>query len=237
MGTLRRHVATIKNKEGKRIVGYSGAKGGITAGRILRGKNPNSKIKSYSSPVPRAIVGARTAQRAFSSKSQVRLRKELGEMSMFKNPEKTMKVVEKKYKNNEIAARNAWLKGSTLEGSLYPSKKVAADIIRRRLGLELAIKAGKAGLGTKGNPRSNVVLDNVTHSWIVESVIKELTAEKRKKPRMKTSPKENTGAAINFVKQKNGKFRVKLRYEEFSGDVTNRFSKFMLPSVKKYLDI
>lgn len=235
MGTLRRHVATTK-KNGQRVVGYSGAKGGIIASRVLRGKNPNSKIKSYSSPVERAVVAAKTGQRAFSSRMKIREKKELGEVH-FKDVDKLMKIFEEKFKGDEIALRNAWLNGSTIKGSMIPVKKVAGDIIRKRLGLELAVRAGKAGFGTKGVARNNILIDNITHSWIVEAVVKELTAGKRVKPKLKNIPKETTGATINFIKQKNGKFRVQLNYEEFTGDVTNRFSQFMLPSIKKYLDI
>ncbi len=233
--TLRRHLRTVK-VDGKRVVPFSGKREGIIAGRklITRGTR---RIKSYSSDAERAVLGAITAQRAFGvRKNRVGLRRELSYSNFFIDEKKAMSVLETKFGNNEIKARNAWLKGDTFGGSVHPVKQISENIIKRRLGLALAAEAGKAGAGRKSIPIRNVVLDNVTHSWIVESVVKRLTRGMRgAAPKMKGLPKETTGLKIHFEKQPSGRFRVKMSYEEFSGDVTKNFKECMLPSLKKYL--
>ncbi|MFA5126150.1 MAG: hypothetical protein WC462_04060 [archaeon] len=248
--TLRRHLRTIK-VSGKRVVPISAKKEGIRAGRELRaelnselgfGKSisdyySKGKIKSYSSEVERAVLGAKTAQRAFGlKKGKVNLRKEIGWAGFFIDEKKAMDLLKNKYGGDEIKARNAWLAGDTCEGSLHPAKQFAETIIKRRFGLALAAEAGKAGFGRKAALIKYLVQDNVTHSWIVESVVKRLTLGMKNAPKIAGLPKETTGIKMAFVRQPNGKFRVQMSYEEFIGDVTKNFSECMLPSMKKYLD-
>lgn len=234
--TLRRHLRTVK-VEGIRVVPKSAMKDGIRAGRGLLVKNGAMRIKSYSSEVDRAMRGAATAQRAFGIKKPVvKLRKEIGWAGFFVDEKKAMEVLEKQYGNDEVKARDAWLRGNTFGGSLRPAKEYAENIIKKRFGFALALEGGKAGAGTKGFPR-RVLLDNVTHSWIVESVVARLTKGMKSAPKMLGLPKETTGIEINFAKQRNGKLRVQMKYEEFSGDVTKNFAECMPSSVKKYLDI
>ena len=235
--TLRRHLKTIK-VDGKRVVNRPALREGIIAGRGLKTQFGLSKIKSYSTEADRGIKGAKTAQRAFGIRNgKVGLRREIGWAGFFVNEKKAMDLLMNKYGGDEVKARNAWLAGDTFEGSLHPVRPFAENIIKRRLGLALAAEAGKGGLGRKAVPIKDVLLDNVTHSWIVESVVKRLTHGMSNAPKMVGLPKETTGLSINFVKQPNGKFRVNMAFEEFSGDVTKNFSECMLPSLKKYLDM
>lgn len=243
--TLRRHLAT-KKVNGKRVVPLSGLKEGMRAGGVLRSRmgafdwpaaQTRGRIKSYSTEAERGILGAKTAQRAFGlKKGKVNLRKELSFAKFFIDEKKAMDILMTKYKGDEVAARNAWLKGDTFEGTLHPPTKIAEDIIRRRLGLALATEAGKAGFGKKPIPIKNLLMDNVTHSWIIESVVQRLTKGIHDAPQMEGLPKESTGLRIFFVPQQNGKLKVQMNYEGFTGNVTKNFKECVLPSVRKYLD-
>lgn len=238
IATLRRHLKTVKIN-GARVVPFGAKKEGVMAGRKL--KLGASGIKSYSSEMPRAVLGAQTAQRAFRLKgaknAKVRIRREIGFANFFNDEKKAMQVLADKFKNNELEGRNAWLKGDNFEGSMKPAKQIAETVIKKRLGLALAAEAGKGGLGRKAVPIKDVLLDNVTHSWIVESVVQRLTKGRSKKPLLANTVKETEGLVIFFQKQPNKKFRVRLSYEEFSGDVTKNFAACVQGSLKKYLDV
>jgi len=236
--TLRRHLRTVKDAAGKRVVPFSAKKEGFAIGKAQMIASGAGRIKSYSTEAERGIIAAKMAQKALGiRKGNVKLPKEISWANFFVDEKKAMDVLKNKYGGNEIVARNAWLKGDTMDGSLRPVKPFAETIIKRRLGLALAAEAGKGGFGRKAAPIKNVLLDNVTHSWIVESVVSRLTHGMANAPKMVGVPKEGTGLQMAFTKQPNGKFRVKMAYEEFNGDVTRNFAECMLPSVKKYLDL
>lgn len=236
VSTLRRHLAT-KKINGVRVVPISGLKQGIKVGRGMLLKHSARPIKSYASESDRAMRGAKTAQRAFGIRNgKVRLRNDINFSHFFIDEKKAMEVLEKKFGNDEVKARDAWIRGDNFEGSLRPVKPYAENIIRKRFGLALAAEVGKSGAGTKGVPR-RILLDNVTHSWIIESVVARLTTGVKNAPKMAGLPKETTGAEITFKKQPNGKLRANLSYEEFSGDVTKNFAQCMPSTIKKYLDI
>ncbi|MFA5931449.1 MAG: hypothetical protein WC821_04010 [archaeon] len=238
--TLRRHLATKKNAAGKRIVPFSGLREGVNAGEALKRHfafMKVNKIKGYSTEVERGVLGAKTAQRRFGVKKPlVKLRKELGLANIFIDEKKAVEILTNKYGGDEVKSRNAWLKGDTLEGTLKPWDKISEDIVRRRFGLALAAEAGKSGAGRKGVALRSVLQDNVTHSWIVESVVQRLTKGMKNVPKMVGLPKETTGIKMQFVKIPDGRFRVYMEYEEFRGDVTRNFAECMLPSVRKYLE-
>jgi hypothetical protein len=237
--TLRRHLKTIK-VDGKRVVPFGEKKNGIKVARDLRarlGPFTGRSIKSTSSEVERAILAAKTAQRVFGIKrGKVKLPLEIGWRGFFVDEKKAMDILTAKYGGDELKGRNAWLAGDTFEGSLHPAKQFAENIVRKRLGAALAAEAGKAGFGRKAVPVRHLLFDNVTHSWIVESVVKRLTSGMKNVPKMEGLPKEGTGINMYFQKQPNGKFRVKMSYEEFVGDVTKNFKECMIPTVRKYLD-
>jgi len=168
--TLRRHLRTIK-VSGKRVVPISAKKEGIKAGRDLRSRlgpfdwpaaESRGRIKSYSSESERAVLGAKTAQRAFGlKKGKVKLSREIGWAGFFVDEKKAMDLLTTKYGGDEIKARNAWLAGDTFGGSLHPAKQYAETIIKRRFGLALAAEAGKAGFGRKAIPVKDFLLNKV----------------------------------------------------------------------------
>lgn len=235
--TLRRHLKTVK-VDGKRVVPFGAKKEGVVAGRKL--KAGLKGIKSYSSEMPRAVLGAQTAQRAFrlngAKNAKIRIRREIGFANFFNDEKKAMQVLAEKFNNNELEARNAWLKGDNFGGSMKSAKQIAETIIKKRLGLALATEAGKGGFGRKAVPVKDVLLDNVTHSWIVESVVQRLTHNLPKRPIMSGMVKETEGIKLQFVKQPSGKYRVTMAYEEFAGDVTKNFAECMPSTMRKYLE-
>ncbi len=234
--TLRRHLATVKIK-GERVVPLGAKKAGIKAGRGLLNRYGVNLVKSYSSSAERAFLGAKTAQKAFGiKKGKIPVRSSINFSNFFVDEKKAMEVLEKQYGNDEVKARDAWLRGDNFKGSLHPAKQYAENIIKNRFGFALAAEAGKAGAGTKGVPR-RVLMDNVTHSWIIESVVARLTKGMKRAPKMVGLPKETTGIEMTFKKQPNGKFKVNMNYEEFAGDVTKNFAQCMPSAVKKYLDL
>lgn len=56
-------------------------------------------------------------------------------------------------------------------------------------------------------------------------------------PAMASLAKENEGIIMHFEKQPNGKFRAKMSYEEFFGDVTRNLAECLPRNIKKYLDV
>ncbi|MEK6959264.1 MAG: hypothetical protein AABW59_04430, partial [archaeon] len=192
--TLRRHLRTVKDAAGKRVVPISAKKEGFVIGRAQMIASGARRIKSYSTEAERGILAAKAAQKSIGiRRGNVKLPKEIGWANFFVNEKKAMDILKNKYGGNEILGRNAWLKGDTMEGSLQPAKPFAEIIVKRRLGLALAAEAGKGGFGRKAIPINDVLLDNVTHSWIVESVVQRLTHGLSNAPKMVASPKEGTG--------------------------------------------
>jgi hypothetical protein len=123
-----------------------------------------------------------------------------------------------------------------LGGSVVPAEAHFSKVIRRRLGLGLAAEVGKAGAGTKGVKRKGVLIDNITHSALIEPVVALLTKGLPNAFQIKKLVKENKGLVMKYVPQKNGKYKARLNYAGRSWDVTKNFKKYSLPSLQKYLD-
>lgn|GEM_PF-3878850 len=234
--TLRRHAATAK-VNGKRIVTYPKGKEAILVAREIAKEHKGHTVFSRTSNINRAKYAAEALARTMGKRNKTRPAKYLGFDYAVLNEPAAMELIGKKFAGDEIAARNAWLKGDTLNGTMRPAKEVAENIIRMNLGLGLAAEAGAKSAGRKPTPMNNILLDNVTHSWVVESVVQRLTKGIPNPPKVVGLPKENTGMYIRFVKQPSGRFKVKMSYEEFFGDVTKNFAECMLPSMKKYLEM
>jgi hypothetical protein len=234
--TLRRHLAT-KKINGVRTVLPSGFRASIAEARKLKAQTRATSIKSYSSPVERAVAAARAGQRAFGSKERISLRKEIGLNHVLLNEETYVNLLmSSKYKGNEVRMVADWIKGNNLGGSLIPAEKHFGEVIRKRLGLGLAAEAGKAGAGVKGVPRRGLLIDNVTHSGLVEPVVAMLTKGLPNAFQIRRLVKENKGLVVKYLPQENGKFRAQLTYGEKKWDVTKNLKGYMLPSIQKYLD-
>ena len=240
---MRRHLADkkVKMPDGKtvRVIGFRGARGAIAEARQIRALTGTTRVKSYSSPVARALGTSRLSQRAFGRKGNpaVRIRKELGYDFSILSMDKYAEVVEKKYGNNEAKAVAAWVKGDNLGGSVKPAKEVFETMIRKRFGTAFAMEIGKAGAGTKGVARPGLLVDNLTHSALVEPIVERLTRGLPNHFQIETLVQNNKGIVMNFVPSANGKFRAVLSYEgKPMGDVTKNLAECMLPSLRKRLE-
>jgi len=235
--SLRRHLVT-KKINGKRTVLPSGFRASIAEVKKLRAQTRTTSIKSYSSPVERAVAAARAGRRAFESKGKINLRKEIGLDHVLIDMKTYVALLEgEKYKGNEARMVADWIKGDNLGGSLIPAEKHFGNVIRKRLGLGLAAEVGKAGAGTKGVQRKGLLVDNITHSALVEPVVAMLTKGLPNAFQVRKLVKENKGLVVKYVPQKNGKYRARLSYAGRSWDVTKNFKGYMLPSLQKYLDV
>ncbi|MGI6589856.1 MAG: hypothetical protein ACOX1V_04315 [Candidatus Iainarchaeum sp.] len=234
--TLRRHLAT-KKVDGKRRVFPSGFRASVAEAKKLKAQTKTTSVKSYSSPVQRAVAAARAGRRAFGSKGKIKIKQELGLSSVLLNEAIYVDLLmSSKYKGNEARMVADWVKGSTLGGSVVPAEAHFSKVIRRRLGLGLAAEVGKAGAGTKGVKRKGVLIDNITHSALIEPVVALLTKGLPNAFQIKKLVKENKGLVMKYVPQKNGKYKARLNYAGRSWDVTKNFKKYSLPSLQKYLD-
>ena len=121
-------------------------------------------------------------------------------------------------------------------GSVLPAEKHFGNVIRRRLGLGLAAEVGKAGAGTKGVQMKGLLVDNVTHSGLVEPVVAMLTKGLPNAFQIEKLVDENKGLVVKYARQKNGKYKARLSYDGKNWDVTKNFKGYMLPSLQKYLD-
>lgn len=253
ISTLRRHVHAPKGTDGKRIIDQASILEANHAASLIVKKYPLVKIvRPRSSKAERGIIGARQMS-TFGKRGRIATRKELTEdgglfkipagltekeaqIALKENKKKFYAILEQRFHNNKISARNAWLRGYTFNGTAVPSREIATKIIKRRFGLALAAATGKAGFQSGKVTFDNMLLDNVSHSWMIEAVVKQLTRGLPNPPKMTETAKENEGMELILIKQPNGRFRANLTYEEFSRDVTRNLKLFMPEQLKKHLD-
>ena len=120
---MRRHLAT-KKISGVRRVLPSGFRASVAEARKLKSQTRSTSIRSYSSPVERAVAAARAGQRAFKSKGGVKLRKEIGLDHVLTDMKTYVALLEgEKYKGNEARMIADWVKGDNLGGLCSSCRK------------------------------------------------------------------------------------------------------------------
>jgi hypothetical protein len=208
--TLRRH--SIKKSGTK--TGLS--KPGISLARRSAQKVLSGKVKGYSSPVSRAENTLKLGLGTYRSKGgktypSIRVRKELGLGAAIRDEIAAEKLL---VKHGEPKFLRLWLDGKVSQKIIASPKEVADNIIKKRFGLSQ--KIAKAGA-------KEIMLDNLTHSWLVEAVFERLTNTKFNNLKPGTMVRETEGLVISHYK--NGK--AVLRYRNKSFDVTQKLESIL----------
>lgn len=207
---LRRH--SIKKKGTKTGLSASGISLSRTKGRKLSGK-----VKGYHSPSSRAKstlgyeMGAYKAKKGKTYSAQ-RSRKELDVAGAIRNEAAVVKLIEKFGKEEPVL--RMWLDGKISSKHVKPAKQVADEIIKKRLGLGQRV----AKTGTKDR-----VLENLSHSWLVEAVFERLTGRKFETMGSGEMVRPTEGLIVSHYK--NGKAVLRYRGESF--DVTKKLNQIL----------
>ena len=208
--TLRRHSL----KKGGTKTGLSSA--GVKLARASGRKILSGKVKGYTSPVVRAESTLKLgigSHRAKGGKTYpaVRKRKELGLDAAIRNMDAAIAEM-KKYGEEKTLRR--WLDGKISSSIMVPSKEVADSIIKKRFGLGQRV----AKMGAK-----EIMLDNLTHSWIVEAVFERLTGTNFNTLKPGTMVRETEGLTVTHYR--NGKAVLKYRNKSF--DITKKLDSIL----------
>ena len=208
--TLRRH--SIKKKTTKTGLTASGIKLARVSGR----KNLSGKVKGYHSSAVRAENTLKLGMGAYRAKGgkiypKTRMRKELADTALIKNMDLAVALLGK---HGEPKLLRMWLDGKVSKQILGDPKVLADVIIKKRLGLGQKV----AKMGAK-----DIMLENLSHSWMVEAVFERLTGKKFNSLKPGTMVRETEGLTVNHYK--NGK--AVLRYRGQSFDVTSRLNSIL----------
>jgi len=166
-------VASLERHSHKKKGTKTGLSGkGISVARRKGPSYPKGlKAKGYSSPVSRAAASLNLGQtyarrRGRKIYKATRIRRELG-FDCIKDMPALEAMIEKAGIEEPVLRR--WLDGKISKKVIAPAKEVADSIIRKRLGFgNVVLKLGG----------KDILLRNVSHSWLVEAVFERLTGRK-----------------------------------------------------------
>ena len=195
--TLRRHSV----KSGKTKTGLTAS--GIKLARKTGKRELSGKVKGYHSSATRAKSTLVYGMQGHKGKkySKIRVRKELS-YYFLKDMAKLESLV---VKHGEEKFLRMWLDGKVSSRLISKPEEVANLIIKKRFGLGQRV----AKLGAK-----DIMIENVSHSWIVEAVFERLTGKKYNTLKPGTMGRFTEGLTINHYK--NGKAVLTYRGNSFN---------------------